>query len=117
MAESTEFTRRRRWFAVHVIGVVVWVSAMGATITTGRQGLAIAGWSALALAGLAGLRAGVSLLAPRGSSSLMDADPRKSGNAVDGYTASGPVGMVLWLAIAIGLAGVAWSTIVAFGLS
>jgi hypothetical protein len=47
----------------------------------------------------------------------MDADPRKSGNAVDGYTASGPVGMVLWLAIAIGLAGVAWSTIVAFGLS
>jgi hypothetical protein len=117
MSGSLEFTRRRRWFAVHVTGVVVWVGAMGATIVTARQGLAIAGWVALALAGFAGLRAGVSLLAPRGSSHLMDADPRKSGNAVDGYTAAGPVVTVLWLAIAIGIVGAAWASIAAFGLS
>ena len=105
MNEPHEFANRRRWFLAHVGGVLVWIGSLAAGVITGRLGLGILGWSALALAGFAGLRAGVSLLAPRGSSALMDADPARSGNAVDGYTASGPVSMILWLAIVLGAAG------------
>ena len=65
-------------------------------MATGIAALGIGGWAALAIAGLAGLRGGVSLLAPRRTTALVEADPAIR---VDGYTASGPVSLILWLAI------------------
>ena len=108
MKEPLELARRRRWFLVHIVAVIAWVAGVAAKVATGVAALGIGGWAALAVAGLAGLRGGVSLLAPRRTTALVEADPAIR---VDGYTASGPVSLILWLAIVLGLAGAIWSAV------
>jgi hypothetical protein len=108
MHEPTELTSRRRWFLVHAVAVIAWVAGLGASVATGIEVLGIGGWAALVVAGAAGLRGGVSLLAPRRTAALVEADPAIR---VDGYTASGPVSLILWLAIILGLAGAIWATV------